>query len=147
MGRHPDIRLKYIMNMEENAITNAPIMPQQTAAPAPAPPPVMAPAPAYPSPAAPVAAVPSTGGASNTLEFLKGINWLEVTFMVLGAVGLYSTIYYYRYKLKEDKVYNYDMQRQLDKINQQMGKISIATSNAQQPPEQACTASMDGGMW
>lgn len=122
----------------------------QPAAPAPMPAaPVVAAPPSYPSPAAPVAAVPSTGGASNALEFLKGINWLEVTFMVLGAVGLYSTIYYYRYKLKEDKVYNYDMQRQLDKINQQMGKISIASSNAQQQPQQqaACTASMDGGMW
>ena len=51
------------------------------------------------------------------LDILNGINWLEVGFMFLGSWALYSTIYYYRLKVKEDKTTYYDLQRQIDKLN------------------------------
>jgi len=73
--------------------------------------------------------VTSTPSGNDTMSFLKDINWMEVAFMFLGAWGMYSAINYYRYKLKEERIGYYDVQRQLDKINQQIGNLQL--SNAQ----------------
>lgn len=63
--------------------------------------------------------VPGTeqsGTVSPTKAFFQSINWLEFGFMALGAAGLYFTIYYYRYKLKEEKVATSDLQRKMDEV-------------------------------
>lgn len=73
--------------------------------------------------------VTSSASGNDTMAFLKDINWMEVAFMFLGAWGMYSAINYYRYKLKEERIGYYDVQRQLDKINQQIGNLQL--SNAQ----------------
>jgi hypothetical protein len=62
---------------------------------------------------APMASPPAGDGIT---AFFKSVNWLEAGFCILGALGLYYTVYYYRYKLKEDKVANHDMLRQIDEV-------------------------------
>jgi len=57
-------------------------------------------------------------GTPSQFDFFKDINWFEVTFMFLGALALIKTIDYYSYKKKEDKTTYYDIQRQIDKLNQ-----------------------------
>jgi len=52
--------------------------------------------------------------AQNNFEFLKGINLIELSLLLVGAVALYSTIYYYRFKLKEDRIATYDTNKRLD---------------------------------
>ena len=56
------------------------------------------------------------GLLSDAKSFVKSVNWLEIGFMVLGALGIIYTINYYRYKQKESDVANKDMQRQLDEV-------------------------------
>ena len=59
----------------------------------------------------------SEGGLmSDAKSFVKSVNWLDIGFMVLGALGIIYTINYYRYKQKESDVANKDMQRQLDEV-------------------------------
>lgn len=69
---------------------------------------------AQPMPATSAPAKENTTNGFN--DFIKSINWLEAGFAILGAIGLYYTIYYYRYKLKDDRVANSDTQRQIDEI-------------------------------
>jgi hypothetical protein len=57
-----------------------------------------------------------SGLMSDAKNFVKSVNWLEIGFMVLGALGIIYTINYYRYKQKESDVANKDMQRQLDEV-------------------------------
>jgi len=86
----------------------APAAPVAQAAPAEAAAPVQQPMPDMSA---------KDGGSTNSFnDFIKSINWLEAGFAILGAVGLYYTVYYYRYKLKEDRVANSDTQRQIDEI-------------------------------
>jgi len=56
------------------------------------------------------------GLMSDAKTFIKSVNWIEIGFMVLGALGIIYTINYYRYKQKESDVANKDMQRQLDEV-------------------------------
>jgi len=97
-------------------------VPQQTAAPQPvanpvaAQPTVVESTPQYVAP--PQQAMPPQGTPNKTFDFFKDINWFEVTFMFLGALALIKTIDYYSYKKKEDKTTYYDIQRQIDKLNQ-----------------------------
>jgi hypothetical protein len=67
---------------------------------------------------APVAAggTTDTGSGDSVKDFFKSINWLEAGFSILAALGLYYTIYYYRFRIKESKVSNSDVQRQLDEL-------------------------------
>lgn len=57
-----------------------------------------------------------SGLMSDAKSFINSVNWLEIGFMVLGALGIIYTINYYRYKQKESDVANKDMQRQLDEV-------------------------------
>lgn len=68
--------------------------------------------------ATPPANMPASGESSSDSinDFFKSINWMEAGFAILAALGLYYTIYYYRYRIKEGKVANSDMQRQLDEL-------------------------------
>ncbi len=86
----------------------APAAPVAQAAPAEASAPVQQPAQDMPS--------KDISSTNSFNDFIKSINWLEAGFAILGTIGLYYTIYYYRYKLKEDRVANSDTQRQIDEI-------------------------------
>lgn len=57
--------------------------------------------------------VSSEGGVKG---FLKSLNWIEVGLTILGVGALIFTIDYYRYKLREDKLINNELQRQIDEI-------------------------------
>lgn len=92
--------------------------------PAPAPAPVSSPAPA-PAPA-PVSTTPNVqmadGGnivnetSSGVKGFFNDLNWMEVGFSILGVSALIYVIYYYRFKLQQDKLINNELQRQIDEI-------------------------------
>ncbi len=125
--------------MEDNmSIPNAsvpqvmPSAPPVVAVPEALPPaaPVAAPQPPPVSAAAPPSQMEG-GGSTATMDFFKSINWLEVTFMGLAAWALYNTIYYYKYKLREDRMCHADTQRQLDKQAQDIGNLQAANSQKQ----------------
>ena len=88
-------------------------MPQQ-ASPAPAV------APTTPAPVAMTmengGGMPSTSPSTNDGSFFKSLNWLEVAFGILGVASLTYVIFYYRFKLKQDKLINNDLQRQIDEV-------------------------------
>lgn len=100
------------------------------APPAPAPPPGVTVLNAPPSaPPAPIVAadggeMPMPQGESPTGKFLKNINWLEMGFLVLLAAGAYYTIYYHRFKIKEDKIANDDMRRDLDELQAKVATLT-----------------------
>ncbi len=118
---------------------------------APSAAPIVVPSPVAPPPsAAPtqnnMGGAPQSGGGSinNAGDFLKSINWFEVVFMTLGATAMYYTIYYYRFKLKEDRIAQYDSQRQINKISQRIGKVETMLMSgppaaSQQPASTMCT--------
>lgn len=95
-------------------------------APAPAPAPTPAPTPA-PMPQVAESNVPmmADGGqtSSSSGSFFKSLNWIEVGFAILGVYAISGAIMYYRYKIKQDKLINNDLQRQIDelKMNVQTG--------------------------
>lgn len=64
--------------------------------------------------------VSSNGGVKS---FLKSLNWIEVGLTILGVTALIYTIHYYKFKSKEDKMVNNDLQRQIDEI-----KINLQSS-------------------
>lgn len=96
--------------------------PAMATAPAPAPTPAINPAPAPTTPMVNMDAGSGTplmenGGSTDSGGgFFKNINWIETGALILGFAGLYYLIYYYRYKLNQDKLINNEMQRQIDEI-------------------------------
>ena len=58
----------------------------------------------------------SGGFISDTKSFFKSISALEVIVTTLGIVAMAVLIDYYRFKRKEDKLSNDDMQRQVDEL-------------------------------
>ena len=64
-------------------------------------------------------ATPSGGGNSGG-SFFSSLNWLEIGFSVLGVAALSYVIYYYRFKLKQDKLINNELQRQIDELKMNM---------------------------
>lgn len=60
----------------------------------------------------------SSGGSVKA--FFQSLNWLEIGFSILGVATLSSVIYYYKYKLKQDKMINNELQRQIDEIKMSM---------------------------
>ena len=99
-----------------------PTTPVTASAPAPAPAPVTASAPVSTTPMVNMDAGSGTplmenGGSTDSGGgFFKNINWIETGALILGFAGLYYLIYYYRYKLNQDKLINNEMQRQIDEI-------------------------------
>jgi hypothetical protein len=59
-------------------------------------------------------------GKSNSGSFFGSLNWLEVSFSILGVAALSYVIYYYRFKIKQDKLINNELQRQIDEIKMNM---------------------------
>lgn len=102
--------------MEATPIPNTtPAVATPTPAPAPA---VSTPAPApMVVDATPMPQMAEGGQTSGgTLSFFKSLNVLETTFGILGVASLLYVIYYYRFKLKQDKLINNELQRQIDEI-------------------------------
>jgi hypothetical protein len=62
------------------------------------------------------------GGSTNSGggSFFSSLNWLEVAFSVLGVAALSYVIYYYRFKVKQDKLINNELQRQIDELKMNM---------------------------
>jgi hypothetical protein len=96
-----------------------------------------APAPSFATPPTPVApatapAMPNVqaqpvmadGGnvssESGVKNFFKGVNWTEVIFGALGVGALVYLIYYYRFKIQQDKLINNELQRQIDELKMNM---------------------------
>ena len=70
---------------------------------------------------APIVETPvmAEGGSVNqggVKGFFGSINWLEAGFAILGVASLTYVIYYYRFKLKQDKMINNELQRQIDEV-------------------------------
>ena len=70
---------------------------------------------------APIVDMPimAEGGSVNNggvKGFFASINWLEAGFLILGVASLSYVIYYYRYKLTQDKMINNELQRQIDEV-------------------------------
>lgn len=103
----------------ENAPIDSGVAPASTpiasATPAPAPTPTPAPAPT-PAPVTPVMAEGGTTSEGGLSGFFSKLNWLEVFFAVGGVAALTWVIYYYRFKLKQDKMINNELQRQIDEL-------------------------------
>jgi len=59
------------------------------------------------------------GGSVNddsVKSFIKNVYWLVVFITSLGLTALIYTIHYYRFKSKEDKMVNNELQRQIDEL-------------------------------
>lgn len=54
--------------------------------------------------------------SSGVKGFFNDLNWMEVGFSILGVSALVYVIYYYRFKLQQDKLINNELQRQIDEI-------------------------------
>lgn len=68
-----------------------------------------------PSPSLPSTPMTMSDGGS-VGSFFDGWNWLEVGLTVLGVASMYYVVYYYRFKLQQDKMINNELQRQIDEI-------------------------------
>ncbi len=105
--------------METTIPTPAPTTPAVAPTPAPAPMPEVTP---VAQPMVQQNALDSSmenGGSVNDgsmKSFFKSLNWLEVIVTTLGLTALIYTIHYYRFKSKEDKMVNNELQRQIDEI-------------------------------
>lgn len=94
-----------------------PIAPAPTPAPAPMP---IAPT-STPMPNVVMGEGGSTeGGDSGGKSFWKSLNLMEIGFSILGVASLSYVIYYYQFKLKQDKLINNELQRQIDEIKMNM---------------------------
>ena len=65
---------------------------------------------------APIMADGGTTSEGGWKGFFGRINWLETTFAVLGVTALTYMVWYYRFKAKQDKMINNELQRQIDEI-------------------------------
>jgi hypothetical protein len=80
------------------------------------------------APSAPVAMETSSvsshdSGDKSIMGILKNLNWLEITFGVLGAAALYYTIYYYRYNLVNGDKAKLDMQNKIDALEIKLSDV------------------------
>jgi hypothetical protein len=102
--------------------TTTPIAPAPTPTPAPAPMPTASTP--TPMPNVVMGEGGSTDSGSNDSgsgkSFWKSLNILEIGFSILGVASLSYVIYYYQFKLKQDKLINNELQRQIDEIKMNM---------------------------
>jgi hypothetical protein len=109
--------------METPIVTPTPTTPIAPAtAPTPAPAPTPTPAPtSAPMPNVVMGEGGSTEGSdSGGKSFWKSLNLFEIGFSILGVASLSYVIYYYQFKLKQDKLINNELQRQIDEIKMNM---------------------------
>jgi hypothetical protein len=101
--------------------TTIPTPTPTTSAPAVATPPTPAPTPA-PTPMVMTNPTPTMAEGGTTSEgggvksFFQSLNWMEVGLSILAVASLSYVIYYYRFKLQQDKLINNELQRQIDEI-------------------------------
>jgi hypothetical protein len=73
-----------------------------------------------------VSAEPSFSESSSDnslMGIIKSLNWIEVTFGILGAAALYYTIYYYKYNMTNgDKTRN-EMQNRIDALEIKLAEL------------------------
>ena len=55
-------------------------------------------------------------GEGGAKSFFQSLNWVEVGFSILGVAALSYVIFYYRFKITQDKLINNELQRQIDEI-------------------------------
>lgn len=106
--------------------SNTPIQTAPPTATPATPPAAAAPAPVAPAPVeqTPAPITMETGGATSSGEgFFSKLNYIEVGFSILGLSALAFVVYYYRYKLKQDKMINSQMQKQIDEITANVKSI------------------------
>ena len=105
-------------NNKMEAITSPISTPTTTPTPSPAPAPTPAPAPVVATPNVQMADGGNivTETSSGVKSFFNDLNWMEVGFSILGVSALVYVIYYYRFKLQQDKLINNELQRQIDEI-------------------------------
>ena len=104
------------------ATPTAPTTPIASApTPAPAPMPTPTPMPST-TPNVVMGEGGSTEGGDNggSKSFWKSLNLIEIGFSILGVASLSYVIYYYQFKLKQDKLINNELQRQIDEIKMNM---------------------------
>jgi hypothetical protein len=65
----------------------------------------------------------TTESGGGVKGFLKSLNWIEVGFSILGVAALTYVIHYYRFKLRQDKMINNELQRQIDEV-----KMNVQTA-------------------
>jgi hypothetical protein len=87
--------------------------------------PVAAAAPVAPAPVAPAQAPQS----SSLMGTLKNLNWVEVSFGILGSAALYFTIYYYRHNLNAQAGFKTDMQNKIDELQIKLSDVSSVLDN------------------
>jgi len=113
----------------ENATVTPSVAPQVT--------PMVNPAPApAPAPAAPIAASSQTSTSSSSSDesfmgIIKSLNWIEMTFGILGAAALYYTIYYYKYNMKSADNTRTEMQNRIDALEIKLSEIQSEEENKQ----------------
>lgn len=86
------------------------------AAPAPAP----APAPVAMQPVQMSAPTYSGGGI---VDKLKGLNWVEVGFGILGSAALYYTIYYYKFSIAMKKTNISEIMNRVDDLEIRLSDV------------------------
>jgi hypothetical protein len=91
-----------------------------------------APAPSAPPPSAPIMNMtpPASPYGAQKFDIWRDVNWTETLLMGLFGTAFAYVIVYYRFKLKEDKIINNDIQRQLDSQNMRIGKVETGLSRA-----------------
>lgn len=119
-----------VSNITQTSAVANPTTPISTPTPTPTPQASMPPIEATPTPQAPMTNQNPTmadGGSVSSdgsiKSFFKSLNWIEVGLTILGVTALIYTIHYYKFKSKEDKMVNNELQRQIDEI-----KINLQSS-------------------
>ena len=110
----------------ENATVSPSVAPQVTPMINPTPTTALAPAQVAVTQAPQVSAEPSFSESSSDnslMGIIKSLNWIEVTFGILGAAALYYTIYYYKYNMTNgDKTRN-EMQNRIDALEIKLAEL------------------------
>ena len=104
----------------EAITTPTPNLTPTTSAVAPTPTPTPTPDMATPQPMTMENGGATPSGSNSSGSFFGSLNWLEVSFSILGVAALSYVIYYYRFKLKQDKLINNELQRQIDELKMNM---------------------------
>jgi hypothetical protein len=110
----------------ENATVTPSVAPQVT--PMVNPTPTAAPVSA-PTPTPSVEPTFNDSSDNSLMGIIKSLNWIEITFGVLGAAALYYTIYYYKYNLTNgDKARN-EMQNRIDALEIKLAELKEEEEN------------------
>ena len=64
-----------------------------------------------------------SGSGGSIKSFFDSLNWVEVGLSILGVASLSYVIYYYRFKLQQDKMINNELQRQIDEIKMNVQSV------------------------